>query len=322
MNNFEHVTVLKKELVDAMNLHNGDICIDATMGGGGHTRRCLDKVGNTGRVIAFDRDENAINYVKQSLKHFIDNGCLHILQEPFSLIESCINSLDLTSQVSSICADIGVSSPQLDDAERGFSFRFDGPLDMRMDQSKGQTAAKIIDENDTEELAQLFRDFGEEPKAFHYARAIKERHATKPFVNTLDLAEFIKNNNPYKKPSKKHPATKIFQALRIAVNDELGQLERFIDQSFSLLKPSGRLAIISFHSLEDRLIKNKFKVFAGKSKKQQEAFKGLPLSEDEVNERIGVVAKIIKPFPLIPSEKETTNNPRARSAKLRVIEKL
>ena len=255
---FRHETVLLEETVSMMNLKSGDIAVDCTLGGGGHTERILRAVGPEGKVIGFDRDVNAINATSRRLSHHVSTGNLEIIKTEFSTIHSILSDKGLIGKVAGICADIGVSSPQLDHAERGFSFLREGPLDMRMDKTKGKSAADLLQTLDVRELERIFRDYGEEPKARILAQLIVNARAETPFKTTLQFANFVEANLFYPGPSKKHIATRSFQALRIAVNEELDELKVLIDGAFDCLRPGGRLAIITFHSLEDRIVKKRF----------------------------------------------------------------
>lgn len=314
-----HITVLLNELVESLALHEGDIAVDCTAGRGGHTALMLEAVGATGKVIALDRDPEAIAFMESRFAAPLKNGQLIIRKAPFSDVQSVVEDLGFAGKLAGVAADIGVSSPQLDVASRGFSFRNDGPLDMRMDSSSGQTAADLVNELSESELIKIFREYGEEPKAKFAAQAIVKERAKSPILTTYQLADIIDKAIFYREKSRKHPATKVFQALRIAVNDELGELERLIDTGFNLLKPRGRLSIISFHSLEDRIVKRKFEDLTGKKTKIP---RDLPLTEEAWQKMKGAKAHVIKPFPIEPSEEEISANPRSRSAKLRVLEKI
>lgn len=310
---FEHQTVLLYELVDALNLQPGSLAIDCTAGGGGHTRLLLEKVGLHGKVIAFDRDPEAIRALTSRFSDELANGQLVLVNEAFS----GISRLTFDRPLMAICADLGVSSPQLDFPERGFSFMRDGPLDMRMDPTRGMSAADIVNQFNESELADLIYQYGEEPKSRIIARKIIERRRIEPFSRTLQLANFISDNIHYREKSRTHKATRTFQALRIAVNQELVELEHLLEDGFNLLAPGGMFAIISFHSLEDRIIKHKFRAFCGKLPNlRHHEFRHLPIDAPPIR------GKILKPFPLIPSNEEIKNNPRARSAKLRCLQKL
>lgn len=320
MTEFKHISVLKEEIISALSLKSGDLALDCTAGGGGHTQELLKRVQPSGKVYAIDRDHSAISFLQKKFKDEIDIASLELLHAPFDQASSHLNQLNL--KFSGIIADLGVSSPQLDQAERGFSFMQDGPLDMRMSQESGsQTAQDIVMNYPKEELFRIFKQYGEEPKASIIAREICLFREKNTIDTTTKLAELIKNVVHYKTKSKKHPATKVFQALRIEVNNELEQIELLIDEAIELLAPGGRLAIITFHSLEDKIVKNKFKFAAG-IKGYDPILNALPLTDIELSQRKNIVAKIVKPFPMKPSEHEIKLNPRSRSAKLRVLEKI
>ena len=314
---FEHITVLREELLDSLCLSPGDYAVDCTAGGGGHTAGLLERVGPNGKVIAFDRDPWAQSVLQKRFVNELKDGRLEIIAEPFSRIKEALEGRGLLGSIHGLCADIGVSSPQLDAAERGFSFAKDGPLDMRMDQTQGVTAADIVNGWSVIELTKLFRDYGEDPQARRIAQAIEKERAKEPLLRTLDLADLVAASVHYKERSRKHPATRVFQALRIEVNGELRELVALLDSIAPAMKPSGRCAIISFHSLEDRLVKNAFRQLA--EGHLQHIDKQLPITAVEID-RLKAFT-IIKPFPLIPGDIEQTQNPRSRSAKLRVIEK-
>jgi len=316
---FEHETVLLNETVDMLNLKSGDIAVDCTIGGGGHTERILRAVGPEGTVIGFDRDEQAVAATTRRLSHYVSTGNLEIIKTEFSAVHTVLAAKGLIGKVAGICADIGVSSPQLDHADRGFSFLREGPLDMRMDPSKGVSAADLLQDLSVDELERIFRDYGEEPKARILAQLVVKARPEAPFRTTLQFANFVEKNLFYPGPSKKHIATKAFQALRIAVNGELEELRNLLDGAFEALLPSGRLAVISFHSLEDRIVKKRFTELAAKA--SGAISRNLPLTDEELNRRFPLKATIVKPFPVVASEEDQRKNPRARSAKLRVLEK-
>ncbi|SME90968.1 16S rRNA (cytosine1402-N4)-methyltransferase [Pseudobacteriovorax antillogorgiicola] len=318
---FDHITVLKNEMVQSLNLPVDGIAIDCTAGGGGHTAALLDALGPGGKVFAFDRDPMAFQFLSERFAKDLATKRLVLCPNPFSEIQEVAEKYEIAGKIDGICADIGVSSPQLDLGERGFSFNKDGPLDMRMDTSSGDNAAHVINEYNEQELADIIYKFGEEPKSRFVARAIVQERSKEPITNTLRLAEIVANAIHYKTKSKKHPATKTFQALRIYVNQELEELETLCRDGFDILKPGGRIGIITFHSLEDKFVKQYFNTL-GKGKKIPAHLSRAPLTEDQVAAYKDVKGKIVKPFPLIPSEEEQSENPRSRSAKLRTIEKL
>jgi 16S rRNA (cytosine1402-N4)-methyltransferase len=266
-------------------------------------------------LIGIDRDQVAIASCGKRFEEVIAKGHFLLVHAPFSQIDQILTSLALQPNV--IYADLGVSSPQLDTPERGFSMRFAGPLDMRMDQSANMPTAKdILAMYSIEDLTRIFFEYGEEPKAKYYARAIDKRRAERAFEDTKEFADFLQSVNPYRSASKKHPGTKIFQALRIEVNQELAQIEEFLKASYRHLAVGGRMGVITFHSLEDRLVKNFFQS-VGKSKSDP-AMRHLPMRDIDVQKP---PATISRPFPCVPTDLECQQNPRARSAKLRVLVK-
>ena len=316
-----HIPVLLEEVRSHLGLSPGDIAVDCTAGYGGHLQLLLDQVGPSGKVIAFDRDPNAIEYLNKKFKETIQQNRLLLRNKVFSQIKPSLDELGFTGQVATILADIGVSSPQVDLAERGFSMVHDGPLDMRMNpEEASETAADIVNTYTEGELCRIFWDYGEEPKAKFIARAICKNREQAPIDSTAQLSKIVEDAVYYKTKSRTHPATRTFQALRIAVNHELDELGILCNEGFECLKSKGRLLVISFHSLEDRLIKQRFNRLA-KGKELPKEMRTLPLSADEVSKLKDVRARILKPFPMTASPAELTMNSRSRSAKLRVIEK-
>jgi 16S rRNA (cytosine1402-N4)-methyltransferase len=298
MANRVHEPVMVEEVLAHLNAKPGDVVVDLTVGAGGHTDRILNVVGPTGRVIGLDRDVSALRTAAEVLKHFKDRV---VLRESCSdqLIQ-VLRSLGV-SEVQGVLMDLGVSSMQLDVPSRGFSFRSEGPLDMRMSAGKGKTALDLITELSTEELAQVLRDHGDEPSAVRIAERLKDLCRRRPPRTTLELANFVESLHPSrgKGRSSVHPATQTFQALRTAVNDEMGQLIRTLPLAEAALAPGGRLAVISFHSIEDRIVKNFFRDRA----------------------KVGAFSLLTK-RPCTPTASEIRQNPRSRSAKLRAGEKL
>ncbi|NDE14912.1 16S rRNA (cytosine(1402)-N(4))-methyltransferase RsmH [bacterium] len=319
-NSYGHVTVLLRETVSALGLVPGSLVVDCTLGGGGHTKLLLEAVGKSGKVLAFDRDPMAIQHAESAFSREIASGQLSLVHKPFSELASHVSTAGLAGTIDGIIADLGVSSPQLDIGERGFSFLNEGPLDMRMDTSRPGTAADLVNTADEMELSRIFRDFGEEPMARHFAKMICRQRAVKPFSTTAELASFVEKHSPYSSKSRRHPATRLFQALRIAVNDELGELDRFLAGAIPLLKKGGRLAVITFHSLEDRAVKHFFAEATGKSKRQQLG-RHVALTETEIDRMVAAKGQVVAPYPIEPGEAEVAANPRARSARLRVFEK-
>lgn len=321
MSSYVHETVMPKTLIDAIKPVHGTCAVDCTLGGGGHTRGLLDSVGEDGFVIAIDQDVTAIENAKRRFQNEISQKQLFLVHGPFSKIREAVEQSGNTRPISAVCADIGVSSIHFDDASRGFSFRNDGPLDMRMNQtSNGPTAADIVNSWSLDELTKMLREFGEEPRARAIATGIVKERANAPIDSTKALSSIVERCAKYAQPSKKHLATKTFQALRIVVNDELGELRALLDDSFDILGTKGRLGIISFHSLEDRMVKSHFVSLSDRAKERQ-PLKGAPMTESELQSFRNSPGSIVKPFPFVATDDEIFANPRARSAKLRVIEK-
>ncbi|MFO6423289.1 16S rRNA (cytosine(1402)-N(4))-methyltransferase RsmH [Motilimonas sp. KMU-193] len=309
---FVHTTVLLNEAVAGLNIKPDGIYVDCTFGRGGHSRHILSQLGEGGRLIAIDRDPQAIavgNALAQQDPRF------QIVHGPFSGLAQYIEELGLTGKVDGVLMDLGVSSPQLDDAERGFSFLRDGPLDMRMDPTSGISAADWLAKADVDDIAWVLKTFGEERHARKIARAIvMDRVEREPYTRTKPLAEMIARVNPSKEKNK-HPATRTFQAIRIYINSELEEIDRALMGSLDVLKPDGQLSVISFHSLEDRMVKR----FIRNQEKGPEVPAGLPLTEEQLNQgrTLKSVGKAIK-----PSKEEIEQNPRARSSVLRVAKRL
>ncbi|UKH15599.1 16S rRNA (cytosine(1402)-N(4))-methyltransferase RsmH [Actinobacillus pleuropneumoniae] len=306
----KHITVLLHEAVDGLAIKPNGIYIDGTFGRGGHSRLILSKLSEQGRLIATDRDPRAI-----AEANTIDDTRFQIEHTAFSAIPDVCEQLGLTGKIDGILLDLGVSSPQLDDAERGFSFMRDGPLDMRMDTTKGLSAAEWLAQVSADDLAWVLKTFGEERFAKRIAQAVVSynKSATDKISRTLQLAQIIADAVPFK-DKHKHPATRSFQAIRIFINSELDELEKALQSALSVLAPEGRLSIISFHSLEDRMVKQ----FMKKNSKGMGVPKGLPILESELNKNIPL--KIIGKA-IMPSEAEIEANPRSRSAVLRIAEK-
>ncbi len=307
---FSHVSVLLNESVDALAIKADGIYIDATFGRGGHSGVILQQLGSNGRLIAFDRDPQAI----EAAKKYADDARFTIVHEPFGEMAAVIASMGLTGKIDGVLMDLGVSSPQLDDAERGFSFLRDGPLDMRMDTTRGVSAADWLNEADEQDIAQVIKEFGEEKFGKRIAHAIVQRRQTQPLSRTSELAKLIDEAVPVKDKFK-HPATRAFQGIRIYVNAELDQLRTGLKAAVEVLAQSGRLAVISFHSLEDRLVKR----FIKEQSQGKVVPHGLPITQAEIDadKVLRSLGKAIK-----PSAEEITHNVRARSSVLRVAEKL
>lgn len=317
----EHITVLKNELITSLNIKPDGVYVDCTGGGGGHAQQILSKLSKDGKLIIFDRDQYALTILKERFSKEIASKNVEIVGSEFSSIRHKITNLDLYGKIDGICADIGVSNFQIADAGRGFSFRNEGPLDMRMDQSTSLTAKDIVNDYSESEIFYIIKTYGEDKFAKNIAKNIVLARAKKPFENTKELAENVANSIPKKLHGKTNPATKTFQAFRIYINKELEELETLLKDGFELLSSGGRFAIISFHSLEDKIVKKAFKNLEGKNK-SNEVLKRLPISQDSLDQLSGAKAKIIKPFPVKPSLEEISLNPKSRSAVLRTIEKL
>ncbi len=306
-----HSPVLLEEVCGALGpamegLHPRHV-VDATGGRGGHSAALLDRMEPGDRLIILDRDPEAIAALAS---RFGGDPRVSLFQERFDRLEQILSGAALAGRVDAILADLGVSSPQLDDAARGFSFLRDGPLDMRMNPGEGQSAAEWLSEAGAREISQVLRDFGEEGAARAIAQAIVRRREDAPLLRTRDLADLIAGLLPQRAPGI-HPATRTFQAIRIHINDELGQLQRFLPQAFRALRPGGRLAIISFHSLEDRIVKRFFRA------EEQQPDHRIPLRSTELPPRPWTgISRAIK-----ASAEEMRANPRARSATLRYATK-
>lgn len=304
-----HFSVLLQESVSGLNIDPNGIYIDATFGRGGHSRVILDKL-DTGRLIAFDKDLDAIEYAK---KHFQSNN-FEIVHTSFANIYKYCQQNDLLSKVDGIIMDLGVSSPQLDNAERGFSFMHDGPLDMRMDTTSGITASQALDELDVNELTYIFKVYGEERFARKIAYRIKDYVQENGSIETTSkLSDLIRAT--IGKREKKNPATRCFQALRIYVNDELKDLEKMLENILDIVKVGGRIAAISFHSLEDRIVKQKFTSLITPKQEVNRITKMLP--QDDSLIKLKWITKKAR-----ANQDELDQNARSRSAMLRVVEKL
>ncbi|MGL4835135.1 MAG: 16S rRNA (cytosine(1402)-N(4))-methyltransferase RsmH [Shewanella sp.] len=307
---FAHLSVLLEETVGGLNIKDDGIYIDGTFGRGGHSRQILQRLGQHGRLIAIDRDPQAIEATKQ----FADDPRFQIVHGGFGQLADYVTDLGLAGQIDGVLLDLGVSSPQLDDAERGFSFLRDGPLDMRMDNSQGETAAQWLARAEIEDMAWVFKTYGEEKNARHIARCIAADRDKTPFLRTKDLADLIARITKNKERNK-HPATRVFQAIRIYINSELEQIDQALEGALTVLAPAGRLSIISFHSLEDRMVKR----FIRRNSQGESVPHGLPITEDELNKsrKLRPIGKAI-----MPSDEEIERNARARSSVLRIAERL
>ena len=309
MENYKHTTVLLDEAVNGLNIRPDGIYIDGTFGRGGHSRLILSQLGEEGRLLAIDRDPQAIAVAKT-----IDDPRFSIIHGPFSALGEYVAERDLIGKIDGILLDLGVSSPQLDDAERGFSFMRDGPLDMRMDPTRGQSAAEWLQTAEEADIAWVLKTYGEERFAKRIARAIVERNREQPMTRTKELAEVVAAATPVKDKFK-HPATRTFQAVRIWVNSELEEIEQALKSSLNVLAPGGRLSIISFHSLEDRIVKR----FMRENSRGPQVPAGLPMTEEQLKRLGGRQLRALGK--LMPGEEEVAENPRARSSVLRIAER-
>ena len=311
MSEFHHVSVLLEECIEGLNIRPDGIYVDGTLGGAGHSSRIAAQL-TTGKLIGIDRDPVALTAAGERLAPFGDRVAL--VHSNFCEMDSALESLGITG-VDGILLDLGVSSPQLDDGQRGFSYMADAPLDMRMNGEDSLDAKQIVNQWSYEELKRILYDYGEERFAPRIAAAICKRREEREIETTLELVDIIRSAMP---PSalreKQHPAKRSFQAIRIAVNDELGSVERVMKKAVPLLKPGGRLAVITFHSLEDRIVKNAM----------AEAAKGCTCPREFPVCVCGKKpqVKLITRKPIVSGEEELERNPRARSAKLRICEKL
>lgn len=297
-----HISVLLNESIESLNIKGNGKYIDATLGYAGHSSEILRRLEKEGFLFAFDQDEEAVKFSTEKLNKI--NSNFKIFHTNFKNMKEYIDE-----KVDGILFDLGVSSPQLDETERGFSYHNDAPLDMRMDKRQKLTAYDVVNNYDLEKLIKIFYEYGEEKYSRNIAREIIKN---RPINTTLELAEIIKSSVPEKYRNSAHPARKVFQAIRIEVNQELEILEQALLDAFSLLNSGGRISVITFHSLEDRIVKNVFK----KLTEEDEVSKKLPTTK--TNQK----AKLITKKPIIPSEEELEKNRRSRSAKLRVIEKI
>lgn len=308
---YNHITVLLNEAVAALNVQANGCYVDGTFGRGGHSRLVLTQLGAQGRLLGFDKDPQAI---ASGLQLAQEDARFTIVQDSFAHMDTQLAARDLAGKVSGVLLDLGVSSPQLDDAERGFSFNHDGPLDMRMNPEQGQSAAEWIASVDEAEMARVFKEYGEERFARRMAGAVVKRRAEQPFTRTADLAEVLSAANPAWEKGK-HPATRAFQAIRIQINSELADLERGLQAAIDSLEVGGRLVVISFHSLEDRIVKQFMRRLA---KGEPDTLpRHLPIMPERFEPKIRLLGK-----PQYASEEEVRANPRSRSAIMRVAEKL
>ncbi|MEZ8203594.1 16S rRNA (cytosine(1402)-N(4))-methyltransferase RsmH [Vibrio splendidus] len=312
---FKHISVLLNESIDGLAIKPDGTYIDGTFGRGGHSRTILSKLGENGRLFSIDRDPQAIAEAQK-----VDDPRFTIIHGPFSGMAEYAERYDLVGQVDGVLLDLGVSSPQLDDAERGFSFMKDGPLDMRMDPTTGVPVSQWLVEADLDDITWVIREFGEDKHARRIAKGIiayQENEENEPLTRTGQLAKLISDVAPKSFKEKKHPATRAFQAFRIYINSELEEIDTALKGAASILAPQGRISVISFHSLEDRMVKR----FIRKESQGPQVPHGLPLTEDQIkalgSADLKPIGKAIK-----PSKDEVDENTRSRSSVLRIAEKL
>ncbi|NMP32038.1 16S rRNA (cytosine(1402)-N(4))-methyltransferase RsmH [Thalassotalea sp. M1531] len=305
-----HISVLLDEAIEALAIDPDGYYIDCTFGRGGHSTQILSQLADSGNLLAIDRDPTAITAAEK----FADDSRFAIEHHGFAELGNIAQKRDIAGKVDGVLFDLGVSSPQLDEAERGFSFMNDGPLDMRMDTTRGETAAEWLARADVEDISWVLKTFGEEKHAWRIANAIVDTREESPLTRTGQLAKLIKTTAPQRE-IKKHPATRSFQAIRMYINSELDQIEQALAASLDVLKPGGRLVVISFHSLEDRLVKQ----FMRKHSQGKQVPRGLPVSEAELQKgkKLRLVGRKTK-----PSKAEVERNVRSRSSVLRVAERL
>ena len=310
---FHHVTVLLHETIDMLDVKPDGIYVDATLGGAGHSEYLLSKLSEKGHLYAFDQDQNAIDNAQKRLAPYIEKGMVTFIKDNFRHLQARLREAGV-QEIDGICYDLGVSSPQLDQRERGFSYKKDAPLDMRMNQDASLTAYEVVNNYDYHDLVRIFFKYGEDKFSKQIARKIEQAREVKPIETTTELAEIIKSAKPAKELKKKgHPAKQIFQAIRIEVNDELGAADESIQQAMDMLALDGRISVITFHSLEDRLTKQLFKEAS-----TVEVPKGLPFIPDDLKPKMELVSR----KPILPSVEELEANNRSHSAKLRVARKI
>lgn len=311
---FQHYTVMLKETVDGLNIKPDGIYVDCTLGGAGHSQYLLSQLSDNGHLYAFDQDQKAIDHAQVFLKDAVAAGKVTFVKSNFRHLAAALKEYGV-QKVDGVLYDLGVSSPQLDEASRGFSYHQDAPLDMRMDQSAAFSAYDLVNTYDYHEMVKIFYRYGEEKFSKQVARQI-ERAREKALIETTgELVDLIKEAIPA--PARRkggHPAKRIFQAIRIAVNDELGAIEESLEQAIALLNVSGRVSVITFHSLEDRLVKNIFKEYSS----PKDLPPGLPMVPVEYQPEL----KLINRKPIVASQNELDENNRSRSAKLRIAERI
>ena len=312
---FQHVSVLLHESIDGLAIKPDGIYIDGTFGRGGHSRQILSRLGENGRLYSIDRDPQAIAEAKT-----ITDPRFNIIHGPFSGLKGYVEELGLVGQIDGVLLDLGVSSPQLDDADRGFSFMKDGPLDMRMDPTSGMPVSQWLLTADVEDITWVIREFGEDKHAWRIAKGIvayRDNEDNEPLTRTGQLAKLISDVAPKNFKEKKHPATRTFQAFRIYINSELDEIDTALNAALDVFAEGGRLSVISFHSLEDRMVKH----FIRKESRGPQVPHGIPLTENQIkalgSAKMKPIGKAIK-----PTVNEVDVNVRSRSSVLRIAERL
>lgn len=311
---FQHETVLLKEAVEGLNIKSNGIYVDCTLGGAGHSLRILEELDKEGHLYAFDQDDFAIEQAKITLKYGIEAGQVTLIKDNFRNLTENLAKLGI-KKVDGVLYDLGVSSPQLDQGERGFSYNYDASLDMRMNQNQKLTAYEIVNNWEYNELVRIFFQYGEEKFSKQIARRIEQHREIKPIETTFELVDIIKEAIPA--PARRtggHPAKRTFQAIRIAVNDELNAVSESIEQAIHLINVDGRVSVITFHSLEDRIVKQLFKEYST----VEEPPKNLPILPSEIQK---APLRLVNRKVILPSNEEVEHNKRSRSAKLRIAEK-
>jgi len=313
-NDFHHYTVMLKETIDGLNIKANGVYVDCTLGGAGHSEYLLSKLNTQGHLYVFDQDETAIEHAKKRLASFVIKGMITFIKSNFRNLKVTLNDYDVT-QVDGFIYDLGVSSPQLDQAKRGFSYHQDATLDMRMDLTAQRSAYDVVNSYSYNDLVKIFYRYGEEKFSKQIARQIEQARTIKPIKTTSELVELIKKGIPAAaRRHGGHPAKRIFQAIRIEVNDELEAIEDSLEQAIELLNVDGRISVITFHSLEDRIVKTIFK----KHSTVNDLPPGLPMVPVESQP----ILKIVNRKPIVASEDELKENNRSRSAKLRIVERV
>lgn len=312
--NFEHETVLLNETVNGLDIQADGIYVDCTLGGGGHSLEIMKQLGESGHLFAFDQDNYAIEQARITLKDGINAGKVTLIEDNFRNLKKVLSQLNV-KKIDGVLYDLGVSSPQLDDGDRGFSYNYNAKLDMRMNQDQPLTAYEIVNNGSYNDLIRILFQYGEEKFSKQIARNIEKRREDKAIETTFELVDIIKDSIPA--PARRkggHPAKRTFQAIRIAVNDELTAISESLEQAIELLSINGRISVITFHSLEDRIVKHLFKEYSTVEKLPI----NLPIMPSQMEK---APLKLINRKVILPSDKEIKKNKRSRSAKLRIVEK-